>query len=99
MPPVRFPFWMLVPAGPPAHAGRAAPRRVATFSSAARAVAYGEAAEEVAADLTLVSRPSRPEIKQVLSRFGVTRVCHDHGSDGTGGTEMSVDELFAGWTL
>ncbi len=99
MPPVRFPFWMLVPAGPATRAGCGAPRRVATFSSAARAVAYREAAENVAGDLKLVSRTSRPDIHEVLSRCGVTRVCHDRDFDGAGGTEMSVDDLFAGWTL
>lgn len=97
--PVRFPFWMLVPAGLATEPPRGAPRRVATFSSAARAVAYWEAADDVERKLNLVSRSSRPHVRKVLSRFGVTRVCHDRRFDGAGGTEMSVADLFAGWKL
>ncbi len=97
--PVRFPFWMLVPGDLANDASRRAPRRVATFSSAARAIAYWEAAEDVTRELNLVSRPSRPDIRKVLSRFGVTRVCHDRVFDGAGGTEMSVADLFGDWTL
>ena len=99
MPDLRFPFWILIPRDPAPDAGCDTPNHVATFSSAARAVSYMEAAGSGKWDVRLVSRPSRREIEEFLRRFGVTRVCHDREPDGTGGTEMTVDELLAGWTL
>ena len=103
MPAVRFPFRILVPRDPegsPAHdAGCEAPNHVAVFSAAALAVADMEAADGGEWDVRLVSRPSRPEIEAFLRRFAVARVCVDRHPDGTGGTEMTVEELLAGWTL
>ena len=100
---VRFPFWILVPRAPGGSqvhdAGCEAPSHVAIFSTAARAVAYMESAGSGEWDVPLVSRPSRPEIEGFLKRFRVSRVCLDRNPDDTGGTEMSVEELLAGWTL
>ena len=93
---IKFPFWILMPLNA-TDGACSSPDHVSTFSTAARAIAFMETCEEGEWDVKLVSRTSRPELEEFLN--GITTVCHDQNADGSGGTEITVEELLAGWAL
>ena len=99
MPPLTFPFWIIVPLSPKLGDGCASPVHVSMFSSAARAIAYLEGNEDGQWDVRLVARSSRKEIAAFLKHIGANEICHEPNPDGTGGHTIKIADLLATWAL
>ena len=88
---IQFPFWLVTPAG-----SITDPTRLPlAFSTLARMSRYLNDKTSGQWAVQLVNRYSVVEICSELRNSGVRAVCYDAENDGTGGVEISLDNLVA----
>src|SRR4051812_33516617 len=90
---IQFPFWLLTPAG--TKGDPAESRHPVAFSSVERMGEYLKAQTSGEWGVQLVNRYSVAEVLSHLNDSGQRSLRHDVHRDGSGGTEVSIEQITA----